>query len=207
MRVGAALLVWLWLALGPLAPARAESEAEESPPALFVVGPRTAGLALGYGHGVSVIAAGEFESSRARMLLVVPHWQMDMTRPPLHPAWYKGSLAIRLEPTFAVNFRPRSGYLIGLNMLLRYRFLRWESVAPYLELGAGPAYIDLDIRDQIDGFAFIPTAGAGVTWRTWERVSLELGVRLQHISNAYTRRPNGGVDTVQVLLGAAYHFD
>jgi hypothetical protein len=207
MRVAAALLVGLGLAWLPIGTARPESEVPASPPAFFVIGPQTAGLALGYAHGVSAIASGQFDSQDLRALVVLPHWQMDLTRRPIEPAWYKGSLAIRLEPTFMASFRPRSGYAIGLDILLRYRLLSWGRIVPYLELGAGPAYIDLNVIDQIDGFAFIPTAGAGVTWRAWERVSLDLGVRLQHISNAYTRLPNGGIDSVQVLLGAAYHFD
>lgn len=214
MRVGAALFVVLVLTLAPLAPARAEAvakddgrEQQEKSPAFFVVGPQTIGLALGYAHGVAAIASDAFESQYVQGLSVLPHWQMDVTRRPIQPAWYKGSLALRLEPTFLVSFRPRSGYAIGFDMLLRYRFLRWDPLIPYLEIGAGPAYIDLDVAGQVDGFAFIPTAGAGVSWRAWERVSLDLGVRLQHISNAYTRRPNNGIDTVQLLLGAAYHLD
>lgn len=203
-------MAW-WMALSLAAPAAAASDTppagSERTPAFFVLGPQTVGLTLGYGHGVPAIAAGRVESGDVRMLVVTPSWQMDVTRRPLEPAWYKGSLAVRLEPTFLVNFSPRNGFATGAALTLRYRLRRWEPIVPYLELGAGIVYLDFDVVDQVDGLGFIPQAGAGVSWRHWEHVSVELGVRLQHISNAYTRLPNEGIDTVQVLLGVVRHFD
>jgi opacity protein-like surface antigen len=197
-----AILILPRLAMGD--PTNAGVEEKQS---FFQLGPQSVGLDLGYGYGVALIASGAFESRDVRALLVLPYWQLDVTRKPLRPAWYKGRLTIRSEPTFIVNFSPRTGGGYGFALLLRYRMTYWDRVAPYFEIGAGPLYLDFDIRDQADGLAFIPQIGAGVSWRARDRVSLDLGFRFVHISNAYTQLPNGGIDMVQVHVGAGYWFD
>jgi len=193
-----------WALLASLAmPSHARAEGAR----FFALGPQQAGLSLAYGQGVDFAGSGGIEGDQMRVLGVLPHWQIDVTRQPEHPAWYKGSLAFRLEGVFSVNFEPRTGVAAGANLLLRYQLLPWSSVTPYLEAGAGLLALQYHLADQDDGFAFTPQAGIGMCTRLGPRTSIDTGVRFHHASNAYTHEPNGGLDSVQFRLGLAYHFE
>lgn len=175
--------------------------------AIFGFGPQQIGLSLGYAHGVDFANSGVIEGHRIRALVVLPHWQIDLTRQLAKRSWYGGVLSFRTEATLLVNFEPRSGVAGGLGLLLRYGFLGAGRTYPYLQGGAGVIGLDFDLADQADGLAFIPQAGVGLIHRLGDRFSLDFGFRFHHISNAYTQSPNGGIDTLQVLLGVAYQLD
>ena len=175
---------------------------------LFRLGPQQLGLSLGYGRGVEFAGSGLIDGHRVRELIVLPHWQIDLTRPPADrpPAWYAGTLALRAEGTLLVNFSPQTGVAGGLGLLLRYQLLRWQPLVPHIEVGAGVIGLAFDLVDQADGLAFIPQGGVGIGYRVSPRLSLDLAWRFQHISNAYTHLPNGGIDSSQILLGLAYRL-
>jgi len=174
---------------------------------LFMWGGHQLGLTLGYGHGVSFAGSGAIEGHRVRELILLPHYQIALTRPPLSRAWYRGQLSFRAEATLIVNFEPHTGVAGGLGLLLRYHFLSLGPWRPYIEGGAGFLGLDLDLADQVDGFAFQPQGGVGLLYAMSPRTSVELGTRFHHISNAFTRSPNGGIDSMQVLFGVTHHFD
>jgi hypothetical protein len=174
---------------------------------LFLFGPQQVGIALGYGHGIKLTRSDPLESHEVREFIVRPHWQIELTRRPEEPAWYGGALAFRVEVPILANFRPRRGVAGGLELLLRYNFVRWEPFAPYLEAGAGLIDVEFDLADQANSLAFTTEAGAGLCYRIGPRVSVDAGMRLQHLSNANIRLPNGSIDTLQFMLGLAYHFD
>lgn len=205
IRVGRLIRLSL-LALG-LASTSLSASADESPgEGFFVLGPQDVGFSIGYGRGTSVSSSGRFEGKNVSELVVALHWQIELTRRPPEPAWYDGVVSFRIEPTLLANFRPRNGVAGGVAGMLRYQLVRWSPVIPYFEGGAGIIGLSFDVIDQADGLAFTPTAGAGVVYLLDERLSLQAAVRFQHISNAYTRQPNGGIETFQFLLGTAYHF-
>ena len=174
---------------------------------LFLFGPQEVGLAVGYGHGIDSAGSGQFEGHEVRELIVRPHWQMELTRRPEESAWYGGALAFRVEGTILANFRPRTGVAAGVGLLLRYNFLRWQPFAPYLQVGASLIDLAFDLVDQADGLGFTPEAGARFCYPISPDVSVDAGVRFHHISNANTHLPNGGIDSLQFMLGLAYHFD
>ena len=176
------------------------------PPPLFDFGPQQVGLLLGYGHGIKFLGSGRTEGHQVRELIMLPYWQIELTRPPVESDWYKGTLGFRAEATILVNFAPRSGVAGGLGLLLRYSLTRWDPIIPYVQAGAGVIGLDFDLAKQADGLAFIPQAGLGLVYRQGPHLSFDLGFRFHHISNAETKNPNGGIDTLQVLAGAAYHF-
>jgi hypothetical protein len=199
-------IVWV-AALGLVAMASVEgAHAEDAKPPFFTWGTQEIGLSLGYGHGFDFAGSGLSEGKDVRELVILPYWQVLLTREPLESAWYKGRLALRSEGTFFVNFEPRSGFAGGLGLLLRYSFTHWAPVVPYFDGGAGFLGIDYSLLDQADGFAFQLLFGPGIRYDVNEHYSIELGSRLVHISNAGTQSPNGGIDTVQVLAGFAYRF-
>jgi len=196
------LLLALVLASACLS-ASADQQRDEG---FFVLGPQDVGFSIGYGRGTSVSSSGRLEGKEVRELVVALHWQIELTRRPREPSWYEGVISLRIEPTLLANFRPRNGVAGGVGGMLRYQLIRWSPLIPYVEGGAGIIGLAFDVADQADGLAFTPTAGVGVVYRLDERLSLQTAVRFQHISNAYTHRPNGGIETFQFLLGTAYHF-
>ena len=185
---------------------RAEAARDEGGPGFFVIGPQQIGLALGYGHGIDFAGSGVIEGLEVRELVILPHWQIAFTRAPREPAWYKGRVGLRAESSLYLAFAPQSGVAFGLTLLFRYDFVGWGRYSPYFQIGAGPLWFWFDIEDQANGIAFNPQAGLGVTARLGDHLALDLGWRFVHVSNAYTHSPNGGFDSMQILLGVAYHF-
>jgi opacity protein-like surface antigen len=175
-------------------------------PPLFGYGPQQVGLLLGFGRGIKFAGSGRTEGHQVRELIMLPYWQIELTRRPVEPVWYKGTLGFRAEATILVNFEPRTGVAGGLGLLLRYSWTRWDPIIPYVQAGAGVIGLDFDLAKQANGLAFIPQAGLGLVYRLDRHFSFDLGFRFHHISNAETDKPNGGIDTLQVLAGAAYHF-
>jgi opacity protein-like surface antigen len=192
----------------PQQPTRSGAPATTAPvtPPLFGFGPQQVGLVLGYGRGIKFAGSGRTEGHQVRELIILPYWQIELTRRPVEPAWYEGTLGFRAEATILVNFAPRTGVAGGLGLLLRYSWTRWDPIIPYVQAGGGVIELDFDLAKQADGFAFIPQGGLGLVYRLDPHLSFDLGFRFHHISNADTHQPNGGIDTLQVLAGAAYHF-
>ena len=89
---------------------------------------------------------------------------------------------------------------------LRRRAPSWPSPSPYLEAAIGFHLLsDLEISsDRIFStkFQFGDHIGAGM--RFGPRGRYDLSVRLQHLSNGGIRRPNPGVDFIQIRL--SYHL-
>lgn len=173
----------------------------------FLFGPQQVGLAVGYGHGTDAAGSGREEGHEVRELIVRPHWQIELTRRSEEPAWYGGALAFRLEGTVLANFEPRTGVAAGVGALLRYNFLHWQPFVPYLQVGAGVMDLAFEVEDQADGLAFSPEAGVGFCYPISPNVSMDANARFHHISNANSELPNGGIDSIQFMLGLAYHFE
>ena len=181
--------------------ARADGDAP-----LFRIGPHDLGLSIGYGHGSSITSTGRIEGKLVREFVVVGVWRIALTREPLEPALYKGVLSLRIEPSLIVNFEPRGGVAGGAAAMLRYELTRWGRTRPYLEGGAGIIGLSFDLADQADGLAFNPTAGVGLVHRLSDRLTLDVACRFQHISNAFTAYPNGGIEAFQYLAGISYRL-
>ena len=173
---------------------------------LFRIGPHDLGLSIGYGHGSSITSTGRIEGKLVRELVVVGVWRIALTREPLEPALYKGVLSLRIEPSLIVNFEPPATPPRGAAAMLRYELTRWGRTRPYLEGGAGIIGLSFDLADQADGLAFNPTAGVGLVHRLSDRLTLDVACRFQHISNAFTAYPNGGIEAFQYLAGISYRL-
>ena len=169
-------------------------------------GPQQVGVALGYGQGVKFGNSGAIQGHLVEELILLAHWQIDITRAPVSNGWARGRTSFRAEGTYFRTFEPHSGNTGGLALLLRYNFLYLDRLQPFIQAGAGFLSIDLDLADQADGFAFQPQGAVGVVYKLDPSHSVEGAWRFHHISNAHTQRPNGGIDTSQFILGYAYHF-
>jgi lipid A 3-O-deacylase len=95
---------------------------------------------------------------------------------------------VGVTPVFRVTERVRSAY------------------APYAELAVGIHYLSEHRiyagRDMSTHFQFGDHVGLGVSFGAQQ--AWDLGVRLQHLSNAGLKNPNPGINFYQVR--AAYHF-
>ncbi len=95
---------------------------------------------------------------------------------------------------------------VGVTPVFRVTERERSAIAPYAELAVGLHYIsDHRIytgRDMSTHFQFGDHAGVGVSFG--EKQAFDLGLRLQHLSNAGLKNPNPGINFYQVR--AAYHF-
>lgn len=102
--------------------------------------------------------------------------------------WTRGRGAVSLGVMGGRFYRPSDGGLAGAELALELRTLRWLAV----EAGSGSVWTDfhgLEMRQNFELFA-------GVTARipVSRILSLRLGYRFHHFSNAGLRKPNSGLN-------------
>jgi hypothetical protein len=208
-RIVSLLAPLLALALMPR-PAGAEGPVEPDIRALFHRGSMQGGLVVGYGVG---FRAGSEANRRisgelgdVRPVAVIPRFGVGVTDPVGGDAWYRGNLEILLEGTLLFNTEPEFGFAGGIGSTLRYNFLPWRRVVPFVDANFGVLGLDFDLSRQADGFNFNVGAGSGSHWLVGERSTITTEVRWQHISNMNTQRPNDGINDVLFLIGFTHFF-
>ena len=99
------------------------------------------------------------------------------------------------------------GYVGGLDLLLRWHFLKGENDAwtIYSDGGAGIQMASTDFPSD-SPHNFRPQFGLGGTLRLNDEVRLMGGARYLHISNAGTTNGNDGGDWAQLYLGVMVPF-
>ena len=127
---------------------------------------------------------------------------------PIGRSWYRGQVTIGGELLFTQYVESLSTYLVALTPTVKYTFLAYERVHPYVEAGAGVLWTDLGGRIPEKGseFNFNLQVGAGVSYALTAATSINLSYRLQHISNAGTAHPNHGIDAGVALIGVSTFF-
>ena len=203
------LPVLLALALLPR-PAGAEGPAEPDIRSLFHRGSMQGALLVGYGVGFRAGSKEDRETSSelgdVRPIEVIPRFGVGLTDPVGGDAWYRGNLEILLEGAFLFNTEPDFGFAGGVGSTLRYNFLPWRRVVPFVDANFGLLGLDFDLARQSDGFNFNVGAGTGLHWLVGAHTTIATEVRWQHISNAYTQRPNDGINTALFLVGICHFF-
>jgi hypothetical protein len=103
-----------------------------------------------------------------------------------------------LEPFVSYIYRTLSGFELGVNLLYRYHFWKWNSSknSLFFNIGLGGVYTTVDYTDQGSDFLFIPQAGVGLKV---DKYFIEF--RHRHYSNGGTARPNVGVETEFLSVG------
>jgi hypothetical protein len=203
------LLGLLGLLAAPFGAARAEGPAKPDIRDNFQKGAMHAGATVGYGHGFRFGSDADKQLSAilgdVRMATVIPRFGYALTGPIGGDSFLRGNIDMLVELAFLFNAEPWFGFGGGGGTSLRYNFLFNRIAVPYVEINLGLLGIDFDLGRQADGFAFNVGAGAGSHWRIGERTTLTTEIRWQHISNAYTKKPNDGINTMQFMLGV-YRF-
>ena len=123
-------------------------------------------------------------------------WSFHKPRKKDFAAWY-------FEPQFNLvhTLRPLD-FEFGANLGIRNYVKVNEGLYLYQMLGSGPHYISAQVQRQATGFIFSDNLAIGAYTRLNKKsLFLNLQFRIRHISNAGLKEPNGGVNSVNFLIG------
>jgi hypothetical protein len=194
-------LLGLGVVLAAVLASRPVHAQEEAP---FRDGSREFGLSLAQGTGLAIWGSEGEDAEDVRFTGLVPRWGVGLSDPVAAGSWLHGNLELLIEGALLVAYGPHGGWLGGANAVLRYNFLGWGRAVPFVELGAGAAYLDLDLDSQSDGLGFTPQGGLGLHWVLSGRASLTAAWRLHHVSNAGLYDDNDGINDSLLLIGVTW---
>lgn len=197
---GGFCLLSLLVALGVVRDCRAEPP---RPADFFGSWKQSVSLSSGWGFGHE-LSGSEDDALDTRTIPVLPRWSVGVTDVLGGDEPYRGNVDLALEGLFLFNFEPHGGSAQGGSAFVRYNFLAFERIVPYVGLGAGALNLDYDLTTQRDGFNFLLAGEVGVQALVAARLAVSGGYRLQHISNARTASPNLAVDTSFATIGVTY---
>ncbi|UCH21629.1 MAG: acyloxyacyl hydrolase [Deltaproteobacteria bacterium] len=95
-------------------------------------------------------------------------------------------------------------YAIGVTPLIAYNLKDFGKVIPFLELGLGILYTDLDPEGFGSRFDFTPQAGFGLRYRIGHGKFLKFSYRIHHVSNADIDEDNLGIDSHLFSVGISF---
>jgi hypothetical protein len=111
-------------------------------------------------------------------------------------SWY-------LEPQFNVVNAGSTEYEAGINIGLKNTIRLRPELMFYQVLGSGPHMITAELPRQATGYIFSDNFGLGLLKQINKAkpLFLNLQLRYRHISNASLKKPNSGIDNVNIILG------
>ena len=101
--------------------------------------------------------------------------------------------------------------MAGATLIFRYNFIQpHERIIPYFQIGAGLVYTDIG-EVESRGLVSLPVefnlqGGGGLRYMLDERWSIVVEGGYRHISNAFIKEPNFGVDNVGGSAGFGFFF-
>lgn len=174
-----------------------------SPARLFGSGKQQIAIAAGYAIHLP-IRGRPADIEDTQYVFLAPRWGISITDPLGGDAWYRGNVELLGEGQFLFETEPKGGFGGGFTILFRYNFLPDGKFIPFVEAGPGILGLDFDVDGQRDGFNFSLQAGLGFHYFVSERTALTGEWRWHHISNAFTRKPNAGIDSSLFIIGASF---
>ena len=108
------------------------------------------------------------------------------------------------EPRAGSFEDPLPGVILGADAGLRWYPWTRGRLLFHLEAGAGALYTWFPLLYSHFNFNLYP--GAGLSFFLTPRLSLDLGYRLDHISNGGLRLPNVGLNSHMFTYGASWRF-
>jgi hypothetical protein len=171
--------------------------------ARFTEGSRDFGVAVAQGTGLGIWGSKGEDVEDVRFAGLVPRWGFGLSEVG-GDAWYHGQLELLIEGALLAAYGPHGGWLGGANLVFRYNWLGWGRAIPFIELGAGAAYLDLGLDSQSDGLGFTPQGGLGLHFPLSETSLLTAAWRLHHVSNAGIYSNNIGINESLLLIGVSW---
>jgi hypothetical protein len=115
----------------------------------------------------------------------------------------KNFLSWYLEPQLNLVSTGRTDIEFGTNIGLRYFIRIGKNSWFYPMIGSGPHFITAELERQATGFIFSDNFGLGIFKKIKSKNSilLNLQLRYRHISNASFKKPNSGIDNINLILG------
>lgn len=154
------------------------------------------GLSAGFGDNF------HFKNVREdiQFLFLSPWWGKVLKK------WDRGGSLEFIAEGFLSYTRQESKdrYAVGITPLLAHNFKNFGKVVPFLELGAGILYTDLDPERFGSQFNFTPQAGGGIRYELGPDRFLKLSYRYHHISNADLDEENRGIDSNFFSIGLSF---
>ncbi len=157
------------------------------------------GFLTGYGRGS--VAEGSYET----MFLI---WHVGTDAKRLIPGLssHRGTLSFFLEPQVNPVLSPAGDVEFGLGVGIQYAYPLTDRIRPYILGVVGPHYLNFRTETQARGFIFSTAAGIGSYVHLTKSMALNLGYRIRHMSNAYTRSPNYGIDSHFAVVGFSFFY-
>jgi lipid A 3-O-deacylase len=154
--------------------------------------------------GVSIEAGRG--NDRVNMARIGAQWNWKQTWK-LDNNWQLGGYTDASIGTWHANTRApgQNASLIDIGLTPTLRLSRSSGSGPFAEIGLGTHLIShtaITSRTFSTAVQFGTHLGAG--YRFGNKQAFELGLRVQHLSNAAIKRPNGGINFAQLRL--QYHF-
>ena len=178
-----------------------EKAAPESPTDLFGFGKQEIGIAVGHGLAIPIGGTDNDELRDVQFIYVAPRWGIGISDPMGGDAWYRGNFELVGEGAFLFNYEPKDGFGGGVTAMFRYNFLPGGNFIPFVSLGAGIIFLDIDLKNQADGLNFTPQGGFGFHYFLSERTAFTGEWRFHHMSNAGIDNDNDGINDSLFLAG------
>ena len=180
------------------------AQATEWTPPQITVGTQEIGLSAGYmlPHRLTVD-----HTTKQQGLAFMPSWMMTVTDP-VGDSWYRGQVSLGAEVVYIQFREPFLTHGMGFTPKIKYTVVAHDRIRPYAEFAGGPFWTDLagKIPEESSRFNFILTAGFGCSYFITPQMSLNVGYRFHHISNAGTRYPNLGLNSSLPFGGFSFYF-
>jgi hypothetical protein len=125
---------------------------------------------------------------------------------PFGSGWYRAALEPGIEGWLEYYLRPQQATAGGLKAALRLHAIGFGRVVPYLELTAGAGATGLRVPESQSTFTFILEGGAGFSIFLKPDVAINVGYRIQHLSNGNTSKPNRGYEANSGVIGVKFFF-
>lgn len=110
----------------------------------------------------------------------------------LHPR----PITLGLEVRGGRIYAPQTGWETGISLLFKYERDFNETVGAYVFLSGGGSYSEVDYPGMATAYNFLTRGGLGLRV---ERLILQAAY--EHRSNGGLRKPNQGLDLIQVSIG------
>jgi hypothetical protein len=162
------------------------------------------------GGGGRTSSRGVFEGTggsgpSTRLSLSAFQWSRVLTAPHgFKPLRGQLQMGFEIVPLLRA-VEDRVSYGFGASpLLLRWRFVGWRHVQPYIEGLSGVTRTDHPIPNGTTRFNFSSKAGMGAWLAVSERVGLMIGYRFDHVSNGSRRPLNPGLNVHEVYVGLSW---